>query len=74
MTVQQLIDRLKQLPPGAEIEIPIQTYTRKYPSVYVQTTDWNNLYLFITESPADKNTVRIHVNTPEGVIIVNKNK
>lgn len=74
MTVQQLIDRLKQLPPGAEIEIPIQTYTQKYPAVYVQTTDWKDLKWCVSESPANLNKVRITVHTPEGIVIVNRNK
>lgn len=73
MTVQQLIDRLKELPPDATIEIPIQSYTQKYPAVYVRTEDWKDLRFRVVSSPAS-NRVRLLVDTPEGVIISNKNK
>lgn len=76
MTVQQLIDRLKELPADASIEFPLKSYTQKYPTVYINTDSWTDLRWRIAKSsnPHDSASVRFLISAPEGVVISNKNK
>lgn len=66
MKVKELIEKLQKFDPEAEIEVPVQTYTQRYPSGYfklseVTTSPWPNC--------DGSYSPRLWVHLPEGFVI-----
>jgi ADP-heptose:LPS heptosyltransferase len=71
MKVKELIAELQKRDPEADITVPVQAYTQRYPSGYFQISEvsgspWKNR--------EGANGVRIWVHLPKGFIISERKK
>ena len=68
MKVQELIAELQKYDPDAEVTVPVQTYTQRYPSGYFSIS-WVKPSPSHNYRPDVKSSPRLYVHLPEGFVI-----
>lgn len=66
MKVKELLEALQKFDPEAEVEVPLQTWTQRYPSGYFSITKVTHSPLYGIEQ---KSCPRLWVHLGEGFII-----
>lgn len=77
MTVKELRDALAGFPPDAEIEFPINVFTKRFPVLYAaspRSTKATVDYEFWVNQPDERSKVRIWIHLPEGFTISQRKK